>query len=390
MTIRVLHVITQLELGGAQQNTLYTCAHLNRSTFEPWLASGPGGPLDDEARSLEGVTTVFVPTLVRAVRPGQDLRALASLRALVARVRPDIVHTHSSKAGIIGRWAARLAGVTRIVHTIHGFGFHEGQRAVVRRAFIAAERATAAITTRFIAVSRANERQGEALGLFRSAPCRLIRSGVALERFRGASREPGAFRREMELGPDDPLVGMVACLKPQKAPLDFVETARRVLASEPRATFVLAGDGELRRAVEAAIATVPGGARRIRLLGWRRDTERILSDLDVFLLTSRWEGLPRVLPESMAAGCPIVATAVDGSPEAVEEGVNGFLAPAGDTTLMAARVLDLLRSREIRHRMAESGRRRAAEWDIDAMVRAQEVLYEEILAGPARVEALTA
>ncbi len=318
--IRVLHVITQLELGGAQQNTLYTCAHLDRSRFEASLACGPGGILDDEARAMEGVPALFVPSLVRPVRPHRDLQALVALARLIRGLRPDIVHTHSSKAGIVGRWAARLAGVRRIVHSIHGFGFHDGQAAPVRGAYIAAEKGTAAITSRFIAVSRANRDQGAALGLFDPARCAVIRSGIALARYREAAARPGAFRRELGIGPGDPLVGMIACLKPQKAPLDFVETAARVLAGEPRTTFVVAGDGELRGAVEAAIARVPGGAGRIRLLGWRRDTERILADLDLLLLTSRWEGLPRVLPEAMAAGKPVVATAVDGSPEAVAEG----------------------------------------------------------------------
>jgi glycosyltransferase involved in cell wall biosynthesis len=376
---RVLHVITQLELGGAQQNTLYTCAHLDRGRFEPLLACGPGGYLDDEARALPDVPVHFVPSLVRPVRPLSDLGALRALVALFRRERPAIVHTHSSKAGIVGRWAARLAGVPKVVHSIHGFGFHDGQRPAVRAAFVAAERWTARATDAFIAVSRANLRQGAALGLFPESKCRVIRSGIALDRFRGASRHAGRLRGELGIAADDPLVGMIACLKPQKAPLDFVATAARVLDRMPRATFVLAGDGELRGDVERAIARVPGGPARIRLLGWRRDTEALLADLDVLLLTSRWEGLPRVIPEAMAAGRPVVATAVDGTPEAVDEGRTGYLAPAGDTVLMAERLVELLASPERRAAMGEAGRVRAEEWDIDAMVRAQEALYEELL-----------
>jgi glycosyltransferase involved in cell wall biosynthesis len=267
------------------------------------------------------------------------------------------------------------------VHSIHGFGFHAGQPWPVRRAYISAERAAARATTQFIAVSRAGAAEGIALGLFGPERCRVIRSGVETARFAAAARQRGGFRAELGLGPADPLVGMIACLKPQKCPEDFVEVAGRVLADEPRATFVLAGDGELRGAVEARIAAIPGGRQRILLLGWRRDTERILADLDVALLTSRWEGLPRVLPEAMAAGRPVVATAVDGSPEAVEEGVSGFLAPAGGTELLAHRVLELLRDPGLRLRMGAEGARRAGEWDIDAMVRSQEALYDELLSG---------
>jgi glycosyltransferase involved in cell wall biosynthesis len=376
---RVLHVITQLELGGAQQNTLYTCAHLDRARFEPILACGPGGYLDDEARALSDVPAHFLPALVRSVRPHRDLAALLALVRLMRRLRPEIVHTHSSKAGILGRAAAAIAGVPNVVHSIHGFGFHEGQRPVVRAAYILAEKAVAGSTDAFIAVSRANREEGIALGLFDPERCRVIRSGIDLSRYRSAGARAGELRCELGLAEGDPLVGMIACLKPQKAPLDFVDVARRVLEDEPRATFVLAGDGELRGPVEAAIAAVPGGAARIRLLGWRRDTDRIVADLDVALLTSRWEGLPRVLPEAMAAGRPVVATAVNGSPEAVTEGESGYLAPAGDTRRLAARVVELLRDPERRRRMGEEGRRRASEWDIDEMVRAQERLYEMLL-----------
>src|SRR5436309_5831516 len=164
--IRVLHVITQLELGGAQQNTLYTCGHLDRDRFEPMLACGPGGYLDDEARALADVPVHFLPSLVRPVRPHRDLLAVASLARLFSQARPAVVHTHSSKAGIAGRWAAWLAGVPRVVHSIHGFGFHDGQRPAVRRAFVAVERMTSRITTRFIAVSHANRETGATLRLF--------------------------------------------------------------------------------------------------------------------------------------------------------------------------------------------------------------------------------
>ena len=380
---RVLHVITQLELGGAQQNTLYTCAHLDRSRFAPSLACGPGGLLDEEARGTADLPVRFVPSLVRPVRPHRDLAALVALRRAISELRPDIVHTHSSKAGIVGRWAARFAGVRRIVHSIHGFGFHPGQPAPVRSAYIAAERATARITTAFIAVSRANQRQGESLGLFPASRCRVIRSGISLGPYRASARQAGAFRAELGLGAGDPLVGMVACLKRQKAPLDFIDVASRVLTAMPRATFVLAGDGELRPQVEDAIRAVSGGPARVRLLGWRRDIDRILADLDVLLLTSRWEGLPRVLPEAMAAGRAAVATAVDGSPEAVEDGVSGYLVPPGDTAHMARRVLELLADPGLRARMGAAGQARSEEWDIDAMVRAQEELYGELLAAPA-------
>ena len=381
--IRVAHVITQLELGGAQQNTLYTCGHLDPARFEVMLVSGEEGPLDAEARALPHVRTAFLPAMGRLVRPHRDLQAWAQLVRLFRAARPHIVHTHSSKAGILGRMAAVAAGVPRVVHSIHGFAFHAGQSPVVRGAYVSAERAAARVTSRFIAVSRANRREGIERGLFAPDRCVVVRSGVDLARFRGAGARAGELRRELGLAPETPLVGMIACLKPQKAPSDFVDVASRVLASLPEATFVLAGDGEMRADVEKAIAQVPRGPERIRLLGWRRDTDRILADVDLLLLTSRWEGLPRVVPEAMAASRPVVATAVDGTPEAVTEGETGYLAPPGDCAALADRTLRLLTQPALRRRMGEAGRARSAEWDIDAMVRKQEDIYEEVLREPA-------
>jgi glycosyltransferase involved in cell wall biosynthesis len=175
---------------------------------------------------------------------------------------------------------------------------------------------------------------------------------------------------------------MVACFKPQKAPADFVEVAAAVLRSEPRTRFVLVGDGELRGAVEERIDAA-GIAGRVALVGWRRDIPALMRAFDVLLHTSRWEGLPRVFPEAMATGLPIVATRVDGAPEAVEEGVNGRLLEPGDIDGMAAALVDLIRSPGERRRMGEAGLKRVPEWDIDRMVRDQEDLYDDLLAGRA-------
>jgi glycosyltransferase involved in cell wall biosynthesis len=381
--IRVCHVITQLELGGAQQNTLYTVSHLDPARFEPSLVAGPGGPLDGEAASL-GVPVHFVPRLRRPIAPLDDAAALCALRRLIRNVRPHIVHTHSSKAGILGRWAARLAGVRHIVHSIHGSGFHPGQGALARRTLVAAERLTGRLaTSAFVAVSRANLDAGVALGLFDPARVSLIRSGVRL-----ADYHPPAPGRGAGF---PPVVGMVACLKPQKAPLDFVAVAARVVREmAPREVrFALVGDGELRPEVEAAVRR-EGLSGRVRLEGWRRDVPELLRGFDVLLHTSRWEGLPRVFPEAMATGLPIVATRVDGAPEAIQDGLTGFLLDPGDVDGMARRVIELLRDEPLRRRLGEAARARVEPWDIDEMVRRQERLYEALMTqGPSRAVALS-
>jgi glycosyltransferase involved in cell wall biosynthesis len=371
--LRVCHLITKLELGGAQQNTLYTVSQLDRGQFAPSLISGPGGILDEEARRLPDVPFEISPHLVRRIAPVSDVRALADLVRRLRRLRPDVVHTHSSKAGILGRAAAAMAGVPVVIHSVHGWGFHPFQAMPVRWAYVLAERLAAGVTTHWITVSRANAAAGEAYGILGAERCDVIRSGIALEPF-ARSAGCAALQRELGLADDVPLVGMVACLKPQKAPVDFVRVAAAAGRTRPEAHFVLAGDGELRPEVERAVAE-EGLSGRFHLLGWRRDPEAVIGSLSVLVLTSRHEGLPRVLPEAMAAGCPVVATAVDGSPEAIEDQVSGRIHQVGDVDGMAASVVELLERPALARAYAEAGRARVEEWDIDRMVRDQETLY---------------
>ncbi len=379
MAVTVAHVITKLELGGAQQNTLFTVSHLDPARYRCILVTGETGVLDVEARALAGVEFHQVPSLVRPVSPSRDLRATIALLKLFLRLKPTIVHTHSSKAGILGRWAARLARVPIIIHSIHGFGFHVHQPALKRLAFVAAERSVAPLTTRFFAVSEANRRRGIELGLFEADRCVVIRSGIDVEAARRRSVDRAAKKRELGLDPEQPVVGMVAPLKPQKAPLDFVDLAALVHHARPETGFLLVGDGELRRDVEMAIVQ-RGLTGVVRLAGWRRDVAEIMPCLTVFALTSRWEGLPRVYLEALAAGVPVVGTRVDGAAEVVRDGHNGFLVEPGDLPAMAERVLALLAAPELVRDLGRHGRALPAEFDIHDMVRQQEREYERLLA----------
>jgi len=207
----------------------------------------------------------------------------------------------------------------------------------------------------------------------------LIRSGIDPSEF--APRPPGRNRVRKELGvhADDILVGSVACLKPQKSPLDFVAAAEEAGRDNPRLRFVLAGDGELRTLVEAAARDSVLG-ERFRLLGWRRDIPDLLSALDVFVLTSRFEGLPRAVLQAMVAGVPVVATAVGGTPEVVENGTTGLLV-APDAPSEVARAVSLLGGDPaLRHRLAAAARSRVDEqFDIRRMVRTLDDLYAELL-----------
>lgn len=385
--MKVIHIITKLELGGAQENTLATLGQLDPSRFSGMLVAGSEGLLVPEAVKDGRYEVRFVPSLIRQVNPLSDLRALVDLTRLLRReVRraapqggtpPLIVHTHSSKAGILGRTAAGLAGVPVVIHSIHGYGFHEGQSPPVRHLYILLERFAARRTTHFVAVSRSDMERGRSLGLFGEEKVSLIRSGIDIEKYRGEGIDVAAKRRSLGIPPTGKVVGMVACFKPQKNPVDFVRLAALVVLEVPDAHFVIAGDGVLRPQVEEAVRTL-GLTERFHLLGWRRDVEEIIPSLDVLVLTSLWEGLPRVFPQAMAAGRPVVAYRVDGAPEAVVDGVSGYLVDPGDFRRAASRVVGLLRDSATAAAMGEAGRKEVAEFDAALMVRQQEDLYERL------------
>lgn len=383
----VVHIITQLELGGAQEITLFTCRHLDRSRYRVHLISGPGGLLDREAESLPAVSVHFVPALAREVRPFSDLRCVATLTGLIRRLRREspgsmIVHTHSSKAGILGRWAAYAAGAEIRIHSIHGFGFHDRQPWWIRRSFQGAEQLTARITHAFCPVSAANLDTARQLGLLRGdKPVVVLPSGIEREKYEPRTGDREELRREVGIPLEAPLVGMLACLKPQKSPVDFVRVAARIGPIHPEAHFFIAGDGQLRLQVEAEIRR-QGLETRFHLLGWRRDVRRLLAAADIVVLTSLWEGLPRAILQAMAARKPVVATRVDGVPEAVEDGRNGFLVEPGDIDGLAERIGRLIGDRRLAEEMSENGYSRLGAFDGWTMLKKLEGLYDQLLAAP--------
>ncbi len=375
--LRVAHLITRLELGGAQLNTLHTCRNLPADRFEVHLVTGPGGILDSRARENTEYRVHFVPGLGRKLNPVNDLLALFRLIACLRRIDPDVVHTHSSKAGILGRWAAWFAGVPVRVHTFHGFGFHDAQAPLYRRLLVQAERWTARITTYVLAVSMETLKAGERERVLDPARAECLHSGVDLESLRGIRADRRKLLEWIGAAGDPPLVGMVACLKPQKNPVDFLRVAERVLPEMPDARFLVIGDGHLRRQMERQIHK-RGLMGRVHLLGWRRDVAEIVAALDLLVLTSRWEGLPRVFAEARAVGVPIVATRVGGAVEAIRDGSSGFLVEPGDVQGMARHVLRLLRDPYLRRELARQARLGLEEFDIRSMVDRQEKLYLEL------------
>src|SRR5262245_55962396 len=250
---RIVHLITRLELGGAQENTLYCVEHHDRARFEIGLWAGAGGMLDGRARALAATDVRLLPWLRHPIAPGADTAAVLRLAAMLDGV--DLLHTHSSKAGILGRAAARLAGTRGVVHTVHGWSFNDTQPPAVRAAYVALERLAAPSTDRIVCVSRADRDRGIALGIGRESQYRVLRSGIERALYRAGPEARERVRAELGFGPKDLVVGSIANLKPQKGPLDFVEAARIASGRDPRLRFFLAGDGELRAAAEERIAS---------------------------------------------------------------------------------------------------------------------------------------
>ncbi len=381
--VRVLQIITRLVLGGSQETVLLTCRLLDSAEWRTEILcgaqTGPEGSLFDQARAQHTLVTVE-PALVREVSPFRDLVCLWRLYRFIRRGRFDVVHTHDSKAGVLGRIAARMAGVP-VVHTIHGWGFTDRQRPVARWLFQTVERFCARFADKLIAVTGRDVDKGLAAGIGRAEQYQVIRSGIELARFGHPTVDRDTVRRQLGLPADAVVVGTVTRLSEQKAPLDFVRAAAEVrqTADDLDPWFVLVGDGPLRSRVEALVEEL-GLRDRLLLTGLRHDVPELLAAFDLFVLSSLWEGLPRVLPQAMATGLPVVATAVDGNAEIVEDGLTGRLVPPARPELLAAAVVELLGDPVRRATMGAAGRARVEPYSAERMAADLAALYRRLTA----------
>ncbi|MCX5685620.1 MAG: glycosyltransferase, partial [Planctomycetota bacterium] len=337
--MRIAHVITRLILGGAQENTLLTCREQARLGHEVTLLTGPPegpeGSLMEEAGRLP-IRTVLVPSLVRAIHPWHDLEAYLDLAKHFRDIHPDVVHTHSSKAGILGRRAARRSGVPCIVHTIHGLPFDAYRGRLANFAYRTAERTAARWSHRLIAVCSDMADRAAAAGLAPREQISVVYSALDADRFRAASGERDAVRQEWGAGPDDFVFLAIARLFHMKGyelllPA-FAEVARR----RPAARLVIAGAGVLRPQYEALAARL-GVADRVKFLGLV-PTGRIPAMLwaaDAVVHAGLREGLARVLPQAGLCRRPAVAYDIGGAREVLRDGENGFLLPAPAKSVVA-------------------------------------------------------
>jgi len=369
---KILIVITRLAVGGAPRSVVDVAAGLLELGYDVTIATGiPAGnegSLMAEARSL-GVRVEVVPGLVREIHPLRDPWAFVSLYRLIRRGRYDIVHTHISKAGVIGRLAARLANTPRIVHTYHGDVFDGYFGRGMSLALLTVERLAARCGTVMLAVSPQLASRLTERGIRARRRPQVVRNGIRMERFTGVQKTPGVSSQT---------VGAVAMFYPIKRLDVYVDVAREVMRRRPSVHFVLAGGGELEPRLRALAADL---GDRFRFLGIRHDVPEVLRTLDVFVLTSDYEGAGIGVMEAMSAGVPVVATRAGGAEEIVEDGREGYLVPTGDVQAMADRVVDLLDNDEERERMGRAGVARARrEFPIARSVNRLDAIYRSLMA----------
>jgi glycosyltransferase involved in cell wall biosynthesis len=391
--IKVIHVITRFDKGGSAENTFLTLCGLDRSKYDLALIMGEMeglnlGGLEQEAvrANLEdaeraGVRIIMVRDLVRSLSPGCDLKAFLSLFRIFRNEKPQIVHTHTSKAGILGRWAAFLCRVPIILHTPHGHVFWGYFGPLETRLYVALEKITALVTKRIVALT--DQERDDHLR-FRIAPPEkftTIHSGVDLSRFDAALYDRAKMTAELDIPPGDLVVGTAGRLTPIKGHVHLLEAAAKILAARPDTTFVFLGDGELKASLQEKAASL-GVARRVRFPGWRPDVAPVMSAFDVFVLPSLNEGMGRVLVEAMALSRPIVASRTGGINDLVVHEKNGLLVPPRDAGVIADAVLLLLGNEPIRRAMGSEGRRMAQGYSAARMVEKIDALYDQL---PARL-----
>lgn len=373
--VKVLHVITRF-WAGAGGNTLLTAAGMDPKVYEVWIAGVPGGDLWERARAA-GVRTVEIPGFRDVLTPA-DLLVLWRLIRLIRRERFSVVHTHSAKGGFLGRFAARICRTPVVVHTFHGISFHDrmsrGRRAAYRRL----ERLPRPFTDTFFAVAPQLAREVVEQRLAPPGRVSVVPSAVDL------AGVPFDFdqdaRRALGVPAGIPLVGTVGRIDHQKAPLDFVRMAAAVRLDHPDAQFVIVGGGPLEADVRRLAAELGVG---VRMTGYRPDAAQLVAGLDVFVISSLYEGLGRALTEALAAARPVAATCVNGVPDLVEPGATGLLAPPADPAALARAVSWLLSHPAEAAAMGRQGRTRVrTAFDAPAMCAAIDRSYRQLLGLP--------
>ncbi len=382
--MKIVHIITRLIVGGAQENTLLSCEGQHQLGHHVTLITGPPigpeGSLLDRAKSF-GYRVIVLDSMRRAILPGQDFFAYSALVKQLRALHPDVVHTHSSKAGIIGRWAAARARVPAVVHTIHGLAFTASTSQLVNGFYKFAERITAPKTTRIVCVADAMARQSLAANVGRPEQYVTIYSGMETRQFLNPPVPREHIRAQLGLAPEHVAIGTIARLFDLKGHDDLLDLAPALFAKWHNLRFLWVGDGSLRQQFESRM-TQMGLRDRFILTGLVPPSRipELTGAMDILVHPSRREGLARALPQGSLAGKPVVTYDIDGNREALIEGETGYALPPFDKVKLGETIERLLADEPLRHRMGEAGRQFAlSRFDTKVMVEGLEAVYRAAL-----------
>lgn len=379
--MRIVHIITRLIIGGAQENTILSCQGQHDRGHHVTLITGP--PIGPEGSLLEraqkhGYRVEVINDMRRALHPIRDWRVYRHLIRRLRELKPDVVHTHSSKGGIIGRWAAHRAGVPFIVHTIHGLAFTASTSRAVNSVYRMLEKRTAPVTDKIVCVADEMREQSLAAGIGTPEQYVTIYSGMETEPFLNPPVPRDRVRQQLGLNDDHIAVGTIARLFHLKGHDDLLEMAQRLCGLFPNLRFLWIGDGLLRGDFERRIQRM-GLTDRFILTGLVPPTDipQLANAIDILVHPSRREGLARALAQAALAGKPAVTYDIDGNREGVLDGKTGFVVTAFDRGKLEAALVKLIGDQSLRNQFGAAGREFAL-WRFDArmMVEALERLYE--------------
>lgn len=389
--LSILHISTRLILGGSQENTVLSCEgqaarhHRVGLVYGPIL--GPEGSLLERVRAHGGIEAIETPRMVREVAPLKDLRCHRDLRRLIRRWKPDVVHTHSSKAGILGRSAAWKERVPCVVHTIHGLPFHPYESALRNALYVRCERFAARRCHRIVSVADAMTAQALAAGVGRPEQYVTIHSGIEIERFLRPARGRDRMRRELGIEPGQFILGTVARLAELKGHDDLLEALEPVMAQRPALRLLWVGDGWWRDRLLSRVRSM-GLEGRVITTGLVKPEEipDYVHAMDALAHPSYREGLPRAVPEALLCEVPVVVYDVDGAAEACPDGEVGRLIAPGDRNGLRAAVEWFMDHPEERRAMGRRGRALCRErFAAELMVDRLESLYASVLGTRSRI-----
>jgi len=388
---KIIHIITRLDKGGSAETTLQTVSLLNQKKYELFLAHGLS--LESNMSNMEkelverdlslakakNVKVFTIPSLVRRLSFKNDLLAFISIYRLIKRIKPHIVHTHTSKAGWLGRLAAFLARVPIIIHTPHGHVFHSYYGPFLTKIFVIAERILSLMTDRITALTDRERDEHLEQGIASIEKFVIVHSGVMLQQIMNMNIDVERGKKKLGIPQNSIVIGAVGRLVPIKGHKFLVSAAKRIIREFDNTVFVFVGDGYLKSRLERQ-AEYLGVRKNIIFTGWRKDVIEALNLFDILVLPSLNEGMGKVLIEGMALGKPIVASSVGGIIDLVEDGDNGILVPPRDSNALEEAILKLIRNKNLAQKLGKNGKARVyPEYDTFVMVRQIEDLYEDML-----------